>query len=203
MDNYTRLTQANIDRLYASLPQDFHTRIQADRTHDRFTLEAFGVRCQISPEGICFEDCQVTEFSHAVPGLLVSLYALNATDAAMSLTPFKAFKEFPDATPYAGAFTTHTEQLLVPHVQTIRAAVPKVMRTLKGQAAPTGTGGDFSFVVHPLPKIALCYVFYEEDEDFPAGVTCLYSRNARQFMPVDGLADVGEYTSRRILDIVG
>ena len=57
-------------------------------------------------------------------------------------------------------------------------------------------------MVRPLPKIALCYVFYEADEEFPPSVTCLYSHNAHLFMPTDGLADVGEYTSRTILDLL-
>ncbi len=68
--------------------------------------------------------------------------------------------------------------------------------------APSEAGSDFSFIVYPLPKIALCYIFYEADDDFPASVTCLYSNNANQFMPVDGLADVGEYTSRKILNLI-
>jgi hypothetical protein len=58
-------------------------------------------------------------------------------------------------------------------------------------------------VVRPLPKIFLCYIFYEADEEFPPSATCLYSNNANRFMPVDGLADVGEYTSKRILDLAG
>jgi len=52
-----------------------------------------------------------------------------------------------------------------------------------------------------VSKIALCYLFYEADEDFPASATCLYSTYAEQFLPVDALADVGEYTSRTILNI--
>ena len=104
--------------------------------------------------------------------------------------------------PYVGAFTTHTEQLLVPHVAKIKASVHKITKTLKGEKAPSEAGGDFSFIVYPLPKIALCYIFYEADEDFSASVTCLYSNNANLFMPVDGLADVGEYTSRKILNLI-
>ncbi len=76
----------------------------------------------------------------------------------------------------------------------------RIRQTLKGEPAPAGTGGDQAFVVYPLPKIALCYILYESDEDFPASVTCLYSRNADQFMPIDGLADVGEYTSKKIIE---
>lgn len=75
------------------------------------------------------------------------------------------------------------------------------METLGGSEAPEGTGGDLSMVLRPLPKIALCYLFYEADEDFPASATCLYSANAEQFLPVDALADVGEYTSKTILNI--
>lgn len=200
MDNYTRLTLDNLNKLYTSLPRNLDQCIRADRDENRFKLNAFGTSCIISPTGIHFDAPEKKEV--LIPGLLVSLYALNATDTRISLTPFKAFKEFPDSTPYAGAFATHTEHLLVPHVPRIKAKIPKIMETLEGEAAPPGIGGDFSFVVYPLPKIALCYIFYEEDEDFPPGVTCLYSENARQFMPVDGLADVGEYTSRSIIDIV-
>ncbi|MBC2717373.1 MAG: DUF3786 domain-containing protein [Desulfobacteraceae bacterium] len=61
---------------------------------------------------------------------------------------------------------------------------------------------NFSFTVYPLPKIALCYIFYEADHEFPASVTCLYSNNARFFLPVDGLADGGEYTSKKILRVI-
>jgi len=105
--------------------------------------------------------------------------------------------------PYVGAFASHTEQLLVPHVNKIKNSIQTIKKVLNGNDAPAGTGGDFSFIVYPLPKIALCYIFYESDEDFPASVTCLYSNNARLFLPVDGLADVGEYCSKKIIELLG
>jgi hypothetical protein len=135
-------------------------------------------------------------------GILISLYALNACSGICVLTPLKAFKEFHDSMPYVGAFTTHTEQLLVAHVAKIKGAVQRITKKLKGEKAPSETGGDFSFIVYPLPKITLCYIFYEADDDFPTSVTCLFSNNAYQFLPVDGLADVGEYTSRKILNLI-
>lgn len=111
-------------------------------------------------------------------------------------------KEFPDSMPYVGAFATHSGHLLIPHSGKIKEAVPTITRTLKGEKAPIEAGGDFSFIVYPLPKIALCYIYYEADGDFPPSVTCLYSNNANQFLPIDGLADEGEYTSRKILDMI-
>ena len=54
----------------------------------------------------------------------------------------------------------------------------------------------------PGEKSAERYIFYEADADFPASVTCLFSCNANRFLPMDGLADVGEYTSRKIVALL-
>lgn len=101
-----------------------------------------------------------------------------------------------------GAFASHTEQVLIPHVAKIKTSIDKIKEHLNGQDAPAGTGGDFSFTLYPLPKVALSYIFYEADDEFPPSVTCLYSNNANRFMPIDGLADVGEYTSKTIMRLL-
>ena len=118
------------------------------------------------------------------------------------MEPLRAFKEFANSAPYVGAFSSHTEQILVPAVYRIKARIDLIISRLFGQRTPDSAGGDFAFVVRPLPKIFLCYIFYEADEDFPPSVTCLFSNNADRFMPIDGLADVGEYTSRTILSLL-
>lgn len=197
-DNYAKIVQDNLNQLYAHLPEDLKQNLPGEKEGEKFVFDAFGEMCVIEPKGITLDDQEHS----SVFGILISLYALNACSDVCVTTPFKAFKEFPDSMPYVGAFTTHTEQLLVPHVTKIKKSVQIITETLKGEIAPDGTGGDFSFIVYPLPKIALCYIFYEADEDFPASVTCLYSNNARLFLPVDGLADVGEYCSKTILKLI-
>ena len=87
-------------------------------------------------------------------------------------------------------------------VETIRENRDRIREKLHGLDAPASVGGDFSFVVRPLPKIALCYICYLADEQFPAAVTCLFSANANRFMPNDGLADTGEYTSKKMLSLI-
>jgi hypothetical protein len=199
IDNYAKIVQSNLDRLYNDLPQGLARNLPGEQADGgRFIFDAFGEKCVIEPNRITLGK----EAYSSIFGILISLYALNACSDNCVPFPFKAFKEFPDSMPYAGAFTTHTEQILVPHVGKIKQAVSKITKTLKGERAPSETGGDCSFIVYPLPKIALNYIFYDADDDFPASVTCLFSNNANQFMPIDGLGDVGEYTSRKILKIV-
>ncbi len=188
----------NLARLYENLPPDLADRLPAKRDGDAFVFEAFGEMCRIEPGCIVLGDGSYPQ----VMGIMISLYALNArTDPCVPL-PFTAFKEFPNTMPYVGAFATHTEKILAPYTPAIRENIERIKAAMKGKGAPADISGDFAFVVYPLPKIALCYIFYEADEDFPAAVTCLYSNNADLFLPIDPLADVGEYTSRRIIALV-
>ena len=198
MDNYAKLITDNLNRLQERSIKDLARELPAKIEEDQITFNAFGHKCRMSSQGIFLDEKPET----GVLGILISLYALKTDPQAQILEPFKAFKEFPDSMPYAGAFVSHTESILVPHVPRIQAAQPSIFKALGGFENDTAASGDFSFIVRPLPKICLCYIFYHADEDFPASVTCLYSNNALQFMPIDGLADVGEYTSRKILELV-
>jgi len=198
VDNYARLAKENLQRLYKNLPKDLENNLPAEKNGSVFTFTAFGRTCAITPDGISLDGAEPP----GVIGILLSLYALHAVSDAPVIEPLRAFKEFPDSAPYVGAFASHTEQILVPAVEPIKTRTDIVVEKLDGRPAPASVSSDFAFVVRPLPKIYLCYIFYEADEDFPPSVTCLYSANANRFMPMDGLADVGEYSSKTILELV-
>ena len=196
--NYTGIIMDNLSRLYANSPHLLENRLPAAKDGERYLFQAFGESCIISPEGITLDGKTVTD----PRGIIISLYALNAKAEPCRLSPFKAYKEFPGTMPYAGAFGTHTEQILVPYTDSIMEKATIIRERLNGNDAPDDMGGDMAFIVNPLPKIYLCYIFYTADEDFPAAVTCLYSFNAGDFLPSDALADVGEYSSKKIIELV-
>jgi hypothetical protein len=104
--------------------------------------------------------------------------------------------------PYRGAFVANSEAVLSPYAPRIAKAWETLLKALDGERAPEGMPGDLSFVAYPLPRIALAYVFYLPDDEFPASAACLFSANARSFMPLDGLADVAEYTAKRIIELL-
>lgn len=197
-DNYAKIVRNNLEKLFAEETTDLGENLAAVKEHDSFLFRAFGKNCRLSSEGIFLDG----EKESGVLGILISLYALGANPAPLIEQPFKAFKEFPDSMPYVGAFATRTELILTTAVSPIKNRREEIIRRIGGKPSVEGLPGDFTVVLFPLPKIALCYIFYEADEDFPAAATCLYSNNASLFMPVDGLADVGEYTSKRIIEII-
>jgi hypothetical protein len=198
MSNYRKIAEDNVARFYRTPAPDRAVRIGAVQEQDAFCFTAFGRRCRISPAGIELDGRP----EHDVLAVLISLYALYAAPVPCIVEPLKSFKQLPDSMPYAAAFSSRTQQSLVPRVDAVEKQMPAILAALAGEAAPADAGADFGFLVYPLPKIALCYLFYREDEDFPASVTCLYAANAASHLPTDALADVGEYTSKAIAHLL-
>lgn len=192
---YENIIQDNLQIALDRDPEAFCRATGATQRGDGFGMRAFGEDCRIDNRGIWLGNRK----ERGVKGVLLSLYARHAAADALIETPYRAFREFPGSSPYAAAFKTHAEHPLVSRVPAIECRSPDLLRVFDG-SEPSGVTGDVTMVLTPLPKIRLCYICYHADEDFPASVTCLFSRNADRFMPVDGLADVAEYTSRSVAD---
>ena len=197
---YEKIILENLATIYHPLGEkNLEEWLPARRSGLSYEFRAFGETCRIGPEEITLSERP----ERGPKGLVISLYALHAKPDPLILAPFKSFKDFSGSTPYQGAFVANSERPLVLHVVRAKAASGKITEAFRGKEELPGTAGDFSFLLFPLPKIALGYIFYLPDEDFPPSVTCLYSANAHRFMPLDGLADVAEYTTRKIVELIG
>ena len=198
MSNYTEIIKKNLNRRYRQMPVDLAERLLAHKVGNRFIFPAFGESCQIGPQGIKLGDTDET----GPKGVIISLYALQAVPVSCRLTPFKAFREMPDSMPYVGAFAAHAERVLFDQIDEIEQDADGIAQRLQGAQGSDNDAGDFSLIIYPLPKIALNYIFYRADDEFPASVSCLFSNNAATFLPSDALADTAEYTSKKILDML-
>ncbi|RJR21074.1 MAG: DUF3786 domain-containing protein [Desulfobacteraceae bacterium] len=172
-------------------------RLEGKPLEDGVALKALGKRYEIRPEGL-YADGVKAEGPEAV---VVSLYASHASSESIKTEPFMSFKDFPGSMPYHGAFAANAETILIPHAVTIGKRINEIAGNYDGEVIEKGDSGDLSVLLYPFPKICLRYIFYMPDEDFPASATCLFSSNALSFLPLDGLADVAEYTSRGIVKI--
>ncbi|MBW2168158.1 MAG: DUF3786 domain-containing protein [Deltaproteobacteria bacterium] len=196
--NYEKIIHDNLSRFFAQLSDDAEKSLGAEKRGGSYYFRAFGEDCCLCPKMVSLSGKPADE----PRGLLISLYALHANAEPMQTEPFKSFKDFPDSMPYQNAFSVNSEKVLVPHVLLIKEKQPRIKKSFDGRDGLPGLTGDFCFILYPLPKIALYYIFYLPDEEFPASATCLFSANALSFMPLDGLADVAEYTSREIVQLV-
>jgi hypothetical protein len=196
-DRLLKIQLTYIRELYAQLPDDLDRSLHAVREDDVFRFQAFGQPCTITPEGILLSG----ELLTGGLGIIIALYARYASPEEVQLMPPKAFTQIKGSQPHQGAFRTRSEQSLVPYVDDIRESMDRVVEIFDGFENKDGSG-DFSFTLFPLPKVPLYYVFYLADEEFPASAICLFAANAESFMSVDGLADAGEHTAEKIIELV-
>jgi len=196
--NYAKIIRDNLSRAFSVDPVHLERRLGAQRKGTCIVFRALGKVCALTRDGIFLDG----EPEQGPLGIVISLYALHATDEPIELEPFKAFKDFPNSMPYQGAFKANTEAPLIPYVEKIKECREIILERFNGHEASAQLRGDMAFVLYPLPKVALAYIFYLPDEEFPASAICLFSNNALCFLPLDGLADLGEYTSKAIVDLV-
>jgi hypothetical protein len=196
--NYEQIIIENLKHIHKKHREELEASLPATIRDDSFLFRAFAEDCAIGSDKITFSG----QPDKGPKGLLISLYGVKVTRLEMKIEPFKSFKDFSGSMPYHGAFSANSERVLIPHVGRIRDRVEVIIERFGGELNPPGAAGDFACLLTPLPKIALCYIFYMPDEEFLASVICLFSANADAFMPLDGLADIAEYTSKKIIQLL-
>jgi hypothetical protein len=194
---YADVIREHLARAFERGAERLARAVGASSDRGGLAFPAFGEACRVRPGGV-----EIGGRTETGPrGVVVSLYLRHAAEEETVEAPFRAYREWPDSGPYVAAFAKNAELPLVARVDRIEAERQRVLEAFAGRV-PEAMPGDFSLLLAPLPKVRLCYVFYRSDEEFPASATCLFSANANRFLPVDGLADLAEYTSRRILDLI-
>ncbi len=196
--NYLQIRNDYLQQAWARSAGVLSACLPAELTAAGLRFRAFGEECLLSAG-------EITLAGEAAPGpqgLLIALYASSVPDLPVQLDSLRSFKELPNSMPYQNAFAANAEQILVPHVIRIHQHQERLASVFSGRINDEPPSGDFSFTLYPLPRVPLYYIFHLPDEEFPASVTCLFAANAPDFMPLDGLADVAEYTGKKLLALV-
>jgi hypothetical protein len=197
-ENFLRIQKEYLRQAWLRTPEELEAVLPARPLGNSFCFKAFGEACELYTHEIILGGQKLV----GPEGILIALYALHVKNEEMQLYPLKSFKELPDSTPYQGAFTVHAEKILQPHVSAIQRHQSDLANRFSGHINLNPPSGDFSFTLYPLPRIPLYYFFYLPDEEFPPSVTCLFSANATHLMPVAGLADLAEYTAKKMIELV-
>jgi len=196
--NYLKIRNDYLKKAWGRSPEGLSVCLPAELTAAGLGFRAFGEECLLTEAEITLNG----DAANGPEGLLIALYASAVPDLPVQLDSLKSFKELPNSMPYQGAFAANAEHLLVPQVIGIHRQQERLAAIFSGRINVAPLSGDFSFTLYPLPRIPLYYIYHLPDEEFPASVTCLFAANAPDFMPLDGLADVAEYTGKKMIALV-
>ena len=196
--NFLDIQKEYLQQVWGRQLEELEAVLPARQKGDCLQFQAFGEPCELRRQEIFLGGERLT----GPEGILIAMYASYVPNEKLQLLPLKSFKELPDSMPYQGAFSANAEHILLPHVSAIRNHQQGLAARFSGNVNPDPPSGDFSFTLYSLPRIPLYYIFYLPDEEFPAAVSCLFSANVIDFLPLAGLADVAEYTSKKIIEII-
>ena len=154
-NNYENVIRNNLTQAFEQPAASLAENLPAEIVEETLRFRAFGCTCEISVDGIRLDG--VPEIGAL--GVVISLYLRGASPDVAVIEPLRAYKEFPDTMPYWGAFRTHTESILVPYVEKIRDIRQDIIQQFNGREAFEDASGDFAFLIQPLPKIFLCYIY--------------------------------------------
>jgi len=197
-DQYLLIQNEHLKEAWLRGKEVLEQALPARMEDDCFYFQAFGESCKLSQDSIRLGAKPAT----GPEGILISLYARSVRNEPANIYPLQSFKELPNSGPYQGAFVARSEQILAPHVLSIQRQKQVIAQHFSGKVNDDAPSGDFSFTLYPLPRLPLYYIFYLPDEEFPAAVTCLFAADATSHLSVDGLADVAEYTGKKIVSLV-
>lgn len=196
--NYLKIRNDYLKQAWTRTPAVLSLALPAELADAGLHFRAFGADCLLTENDIILAGAPAI----GPRGLLIALYANAVPDLPVQLDTLTSFKELPGSMPYQAAFAANAERLLVAQVPAIHRQQERLVAVFSGRLNPEPPSGDFSFTLYPLPRVPLYYIFHLPDEEFPASVTCLFAANALDFMPLDGLADVAEYTGKSIIALI-
>lgn len=197
-ENFLQIQKEYLEKVWARASQELKESLPARFRDGCFYFQAFGEPCELYPREILLGGQLLT----GPEGILIALYALHVQKEEPQLRSLKSFKQFPGGMGYQATFVKNAEKILHPYIPAIQQHQQKLIDRFSGHFNLDVRTCDFSFTLYPLPRVALYYIFDLPDEEFPASVTCLFPSNATNFLPVAGLADVAEYTAKKIIELV-
>lgn len=198
VENYSITQKELLQKAWARPQEELARALPGHWVNDSWEFPAFGESCQLRADRIFLGKREIT----GPEGILIALYASWVKSLEINWHPLKSFKELPGSFAYQGGFTANAERSLEPYVPNIKKNIYHIISQFNGQINLPPPSGDFSFALYPLPRVGLYYIFYLPDDEFPASVTCLFPANAEFFLPVAALADVAEYTAKKIIQLI-
>ena len=175
-----QLTRMNL----ASIPDKLGVTVR----QQTITVPVFGQPIQVSSKRIDRPDGRPADYTTAV---VVCRYLLQCPDAVPGQASWQSFRDFPDAAPLVGHFSTTVEQAIATHFTGRLEQLRNGAQRLGGQQPAMDLSYDLSAVIEALPRVPVLLAFNDSDEDFPAQCSVLFENRTHHYLDMECVAMLG------------
>ena len=110
-----------------------------------------------------------------------------------------SFKELPDGFIYINPFTKRT---INPMLSLFAKDLDMFLNVAKRLGAQVEQLGDASVTIQVLPKIAITYVIWQEDEEFPSSGNILFDGSAASYLPTEDYAFLASFVVFKMKELM-
>jgi hypothetical protein len=128
--------------------------------------------------------------------LALLLYYFTIADGFPLSGEWISFADLPDGRFYNQAFHGYTGKELA---QAFRNDLPAFERAAQSLSGERFELGDAAFVFQALPRLPLCVVYWQGDEDFSSSAQVLFDAAASHYLTTDAYAILGSTLTRRLI----
>lgn len=168
----------------------------AVRDGDSLVIRLYDHWYRLSADGITDEVGGET-----IPAVRVILarYVLHCQkDIELQRDPWRAFRDFRDASPLVYSFTTNTNKTIETHFGGKLEELRRICLALGGVEQENSVY-DCSMQFLALPKVPVVLNFNDRDDLFPAACSILYRESAGRFLDMECLAMTGTLLAGRLI----
>lgn len=164
---------------------------------DHVVVPFFGEEYRVAQSGI-------TDASNQRPGYIVCVvlakYILRCPAAAPAGDGWVSFKDFKTTSHFTNInyFASDTEQAIVKGFGGRLAELAEACRQTGGVPHEDGMPYDLCMRFEALPRVSLLLLFNDRDDEFPAGGTVLFNKQAEAYLDPESLAMTGAYLAKRL-----
>ena len=164
---------------------------------DELEVKLFDQIFAVSGAGVRGPDGERPNHSTSV---VLAKYLLTCPDREPVDAEWVTYKDFKDALPYAEGFENTVHKPLVEFFSGRLAGLRESCEQLSAVPLDMEVNADLAVRCEGLPKIPLALVFYDEDEDFPAGCSVLFQRSAASYLDMECIAILGALFRVRLIE---
>jgi len=158
----------------------------------------YGTPLRVSEEGVFNASGERANFAVSV---VVCRYVLQCPGTTPAVGEWVTYREFKDAAPLTGYFTTNTNKI----IETTFACDLSVLETAcqsAGGRFVDASSFDLAATFDFLPRIAVYFRFNDRDDEFPAQSSILFRQSAEKYLDMECLAIGGTFLTGLLINAV-
>ncbi|MFZ5570872.1 MAG: DUF3786 domain-containing protein [Thermodesulfobacteriota bacterium] len=156
----------------------------------------YGKPHRVSAGGVLDAEGKQSNFAICI---VLFQYTLMCPDRLPLAGDWMTFRDFKDAGPLTGYFTSNTNRIIETTFGGDIAALERKSRQLGGIVMTDGAAYDFSVQFTALPRIPVLLRFNGRDGDLPAQCTILFQQSAGLFLDMECLAITGTFLAGNLI----